>query len=138
MWDGQQSASTRAGRPAIWAIWSEVERWNEWNSGVKWARRDGPFAAGTRGKLKPSRGPSSSFQLTEVDPERRWVISTQLPGAELQIEHLLTDAPEGGLTITYRGRLSGPLAPVLARLMSKPLEGSIAAVHELAAYAGRT
>lgn len=137
MWEKQESVRSAAPREAIWAIWADVDRWGEWNPNVKWARCDGPFAAGTTGKLKPTRGPASSFEISELESDRRWVYATRLPGACLRIEHLLGEDAEGRSHITYHARLNGPLSAVYSRLMDKPLTGAVAAVHQLAAHAER-
>jgi hypothetical protein len=137
MWDKRESATTTASPEAVWDTWADVEHWSAWNKGVKWSRRDGPFALGTKGKLKPKLGPPSRFEITAYEPGERWVITTFLPGAQLHIEHLVARDAQGRTAVTYHGHLSGPLAPVVGTLMRGQLDGVVAAVHDVAAHAAR-
>jgi hypothetical protein len=135
MWDKRESAVSAATPAAVWAVWADVEHWSAWNRGVKWSRRDGPFAAGTTGKVKPKLGPSSKFEITAYEEGARWVITTFLPGARLHIEHLLATDAEGRTVVTYHGTISGPLAPVVGTLSRRQLDGVVTAVHDVAAHA---
>lgn len=122
-----------ASREQIWAVWSDAERWSEWNSGVRSASLDGPFAAGTKGRLRPASGPTGSIEIIELEPNARWVTATRLPGARFVLEHRLDDGPGGELQVTYRGQLDGRLAPLYVRLQKSALIAAVEGVHELLA-----
>ena len=57
-WTTTASAVTRAGT-AVWRLWSDVEGWRRWDEEVEWSRLDGPFEVGSRGVLKPKKGPNT-------------------------------------------------------------------------------
>jgi hypothetical protein len=138
MFDKRESATSSASPAAVWAVWADVEHWSSWNPGVKWSRLDGPFAEGTKGKLKPAFfGPLSRTAITAYEEGERWVITTFLPGAQFHVEHLLATDAEGRSAITYHGYLSGPLAPVIGVVMGKQLAGVVHAVHDVAEHAER-
>jgi uncharacterized protein YndB with AHSA1/START domain len=132
-WEQQRSAPCPASREQIWAVWSDAERWSEWNSGVRSATLDGPFVAGTKGRLRPASGPTGSIEIVELEPNARWVTVTRLPGARFLLEHRIDDGPDGRLQVTYRGRLSGRLAPLYVRLQKGALIAAVEGVHELLA-----
>jgi uncharacterized protein YndB with AHSA1/START domain len=132
-WEEQRSAMSPASREQIWAVWSDAERWSEWNSGVRSATLDGPFAAGTKGRLRPASGPTGSIEIVELQPNARWVTVTRLPGARFLLEHRMDDGPGGQTQVTYRGQLSGRLAPLYARLQKAALVAAVEGVHELLA-----
>jgi uncharacterized protein YndB with AHSA1/START domain len=132
-WEEQRSAMCPASRGQIWAVWSDADRWSEWNSGVRSASLDGPFAAGTKGRLRPASGPTGSIEIIELEPNARWVTATRLPGARFVLEHRLDDGPNGEVQVTYRGRLDGRLAPLYVRLQKSALIAAVEGVHELLA-----
>lgn len=132
-WEEQRSAMCPASREQIWAVWSDAERWSEWNSGVRSATLDGPFAAGTKGRLKPASGPAGSIEIVELEPNVVWVTVTRLPGAQFRLEHRLDDGTDGQVKVTYRAQLGGRLAPLYVRLRKAALIAAVEAVHELLA-----
>jgi uncharacterized protein YndB with AHSA1/START domain len=135
-WEDQRSALCPASREQIWAVWSDAERWSEWNSGVRSAKLSGPFAAGTKGRLQPASGPTGSIEIVELEPNVRWVTVTRLPGAQFRLEHRMDDGPDGPdgqVNVTYAARLGGPLAPLYVRLRKGALIAAVEAVDELLA-----
>ena len=125
-----------ASREQIWAVWSDAARWSEWNSGVRTASLDGPFAAGTKGRLRPASGPAGSIEIVELEPDVRWVTVTRLPGAEFRLEHRIDDGPGGQVQVTYRAQLGGRLAPLYVRLRKGALVAAVDGVHELITRVG--
>ena len=120
-----------ASREAIWAVWSDAEHWADWNSGVRSASLDGPFAAGTRGRLRPASGPAGSIEIVELEPNGCWITITRLPGAQFRLEHRIDDGQDAQVKVTYRGQLQGPLAPLYVRVRGRALSAAVEAVHEL-------
>jgi uncharacterized protein YndB with AHSA1/START domain len=132
-WEQQRSAMCPASREQIWAVWSDAARWNEWNSGVRSATLDGPFAAGTNGRLRPASGPTGSIEIVELEPNVSWVTVTRLPGAQFRLEHRIDDGPGGQVQVTYRAQLGGRLAPLYVRLRKGAMIAAVDGVHELIA-----
>lgn len=132
-WEQQRSASCPASREQIWAVWSDAERWSEWNSGVRSATLDGPFAAGTKGRLRPASGPTASIEIVELEPNARWVTVTRLPGARFLLEHRIDDGSGDQVLVTYRAEFGGLLAPLYVRLQKRALIAAVDGVNELIA-----
>lgn len=117
-WSTEASQVVRASRETIWRLWSDVERWSDWDEQVAWSKIDGPFAVGTRGKLKPKSGPASKFELLDVRPGEAFADRTFLPGTFLDFTHRLEEV-EGGVRITHTASFSGPLAFLFSRIIGR-------------------
>jgi uncharacterized protein YndB with AHSA1/START domain len=114
MWSFECSDETRASREAVWALWSDPERWAEFNPAIEWVRIDGEFAAGAKGKLKPRRGRASKIEIVSAEPQRGFASTGKLPFSRLHFEHELSEGEEGGTRITHRIRVGGPLGHIYA------------------------
>lgn len=105
----EHSAESTAAKEDVWPLYSDVARWSDWSPGVEWARLDGPFEVGTKGRSKPPRSPALRFRLTAVDPGAMFASEVRLPGARLFFEHRIEHL-EPGARITHQVTLSGPLS----------------------------
>ena len=115
MWEFECSTETSASRSAVWTIWSDPERWQEFEPGVTWARLEGPFVSGAKVTVKPKGGPKSSLEIVSADPERGYATLAKLPLAKLRFEHSLADG--GGRTrISSRVQVTGPLSWLFPRI----------------------
>src|SRR4051812_44598394 len=135
-WSFGHSAESAASPQAVWRRYVDVEHWSEWSRhGVEWSRLDGPFEVGTKGKSKPPGMPAATFRLVEVEPDSRFVSELRLPGGRIRFEHEI-EPLEDGSRITHRVSVSGPLAPLHARIVRKGVERGLSdGVDRLAALA---
>lgn len=93
----------------VWSVWTDVNRWSEWQPDLEHTRLDGPFEAGTRFLLRPRGGPNVNVQLLEVRPGEGFTDLTKFPLAEMLGEHELVrhgNELEIRTTISVRGALS--------------------------------
>jgi hypothetical protein len=117
-WSVEHTEYTTASPASIWALWSDVEGWPAWDSGLAGASLEGPFAAGSRGRVKPAGGPKVGFELTSVEPESGFADVTRLPLARMSFEHAAVR--EGDRTrLTHRATISGLATPLFARLIGR-------------------
>lgn len=78
--------STQAVPGDVWAVWTDVARWPEWDIELESACVEGGWLAlGARGTLRPKRGPASRFVVSEFEPERGYAFGTRLPLCELVV-----------------------------------------------------
>jgi uncharacterized protein YndB with AHSA1/START domain len=67
---------TKAGPERVWRIWSDVSTWPEWNPDVLSIAIDGPFAAGTKGRMTTKAGGTHPITLAAVQPGRSFRLET--------------------------------------------------------------
>ncbi len=109
MWTFEYEHPTTAAREAVWALWSDVARWPEWDDDLDAVSLDGDFSAGTSGTLTPKGIGPLEFTITAAEPGRGYSDETLLPGAVLRFEHELLPA-ESGTVIRQRVTMDGPSA----------------------------
>lgn len=80
------TVTTTARPETIWAIWTDVPNWHQWDTGLQSATLDGPFAAGAHGRLIPDKGPTSTFVIAEVQSPTSYVFYTKLPLGKLYVK----------------------------------------------------
>lgn len=116
MWEFEHSEEGMASRSALWALYSDVTTWPEWDKGIEWIRLDGEFGEGTSGRIKPFGQDQLPFRLTKVMVEGGFSDETEIPGAGVTIgfKHTLESVGEGRCRITHRVSIFGPGAGALA------------------------
>lgn len=100
----------------IYAIYTEVSQWHTWDPDTRSASLNGPFAAGSQGRLEPSQGRPITMTLTDVQPNRCFAVVGGIPGFSMRFEHELTSVATGTEAI-HRVSFSGPLRFVLGPLI---------------------
>ena len=135
-WDFEHSVQAPASRDRVWALWTDVSGWPNWNSGVARAELDGPVAEGSTGTVRAAGGPTSTLKVLAIEADRRFVTEASERLLRLRFEHELADVGDGQLLITHRVRMTGLATPLMRRTVGARLERSIpaalAALVELA------
>jgi uncharacterized protein YndB with AHSA1/START domain len=107
-------ATFQADLAAVWAAWTDVARWPEWDVSKEIARLDGPFEPGVTGWAKQRGNLGGSFTITAVDPGRRWVTECPVPlGNKVIFEHLLEPLAGGRVRVVKRVEVQGGFGPLL-------------------------
>jgi hypothetical protein len=104
------SATSSSAPSTFFDRWADMDTWPEWDEAVRWVRRDGPFAEGTRGSLKPKGGPRVAFVIETLVPNREFTDRSTMPGAALTIRHLVGVLDDGRTHIAVVVSIEGPLA----------------------------
>ena len=121
MAEQERSVETKASPQAVWKIWSDTSTWPEWNPDVQSITLDGPFAAGTSGTMKTKQG-TGQVQLTDVVPGGSFRLETTvIPLTRFAFVCRVAAGPSGGTTISQGIRVSGPLAGLVAGMMSRQI-----------------
>lgn len=117
---------------AYFARWADTDSWPEWDEALRWVRRDGPFAEGTRGSLKPKGGPKVDFVIETLVPDREFTDRSTMPGASLTIRHLVEVLDDGRTGIGVDVCIDGPLARVWKLFVGRGIATSTpAGLHRL-------
>ena len=93
----------------VWAVWSDMTKYPEWDKRELELRLDGPFAAGTVGYSKQKGNPGGSFHVVAVNEPTGWSNLSDLPNDELLIRHTLKDLGDHRTEITKSYTVTGPL-----------------------------
>jgi hypothetical protein len=101
----------------VWAVMSGVERWHEWTASVTSVRRldEGPLRIGSRALIRQPRFPPAVWTVTTLEPGRRFVWKSGMPGMWVYGDHAVERIAEG-TRATLRLSYDGPLARLMGRL----------------------
>ena len=131
-------ATLQAAPAAVWAVWTDVARWPEWDVSKEIARLDGPLEPGVSGWAKQRGNLGGPFTITAVEPGRRWVSECPMLLGKVVFDHVLEPVATGGVRVVKRVEAEGSIAP-LVRLfvpkMRRDIAESLAALGRVAAAA---
>src|SRR2546430_8823416 len=113
----EASLETTAPPATVWRVWSDVNRWPEWNPDIKESRLDGPLKLGATGMINTKSGGKHDVVVTHFQDGRSFELeSTALPGTKMAIR--ATIAPSGaGTRISQGFEPRGLLAPLVGPMM---------------------
>jgi uncharacterized membrane protein len=116
----QVSIDIDAPADAVWPVMSDGERWHEWTASVTSVRRldRGPLRIGSRALIRQPRFPPAVWTVTALEPGRRFVWKSGMPGMWVYGDHAVSPLASGTratLTLTYEG--------LLARIMGRMTRG---------------
>jgi len=135
MWTVEHTETTSASPAQLWARYAEPTTWPEWDHETAAVTVQGRVAVGTRGTLKPVKGPATPFTFTEVTPEVGFTDVSRLPLARLTFTHLIVPTPTGS-RFTHRVTINGPLSPLFARVIGRTIAAGLpTAMRQLARLA---
>jgi Polyketide cyclase / dehydrase and lipid transport len=119
---------------AVWALWTDVARWPQWDVSKEIARLDGPFEAGVSGWAKQRGNLGGSFTITMVEPGRRWVSECPVPLGKIVFDHVLEAHAGGRVRVIKKVDVlggSGPLLRLFAPRLRRDITQSLAAMERL-------
>lgn len=125
----EHSVTTTATPERIWEFWSDVETWHTWDRGLDSADIDGPFAAGTKGWLKPQKGPKVKLVLNEVRSNEFFHDTTHMPLAQIDFFHSMERADDI-TTLTQRIEMTGPTTFLFSRIVGAGLKKDLPSVMQ--------
>lgn len=114
----EASLDTAASPDVVWRVWSDVNRWPQWNPDMNESRLDGPLKLGATGMINTKSGGKHDVVVTQYEEGRSFELeSTALPGTKMAIRATIT--PSGSVSrITQGFEPRGLLAPVVGPMMS--------------------
>lgn len=104
----------------VFARWADPSTWPDWDPEVRAVVVEGPVRQGARGRLRPTSGPTATFSITELLPERSLTSTTTLPGARLVVEHRVSPDGEGS-ELDVVVRVEGPFAALWSRILGRSM-----------------
>src|SRR5262245_46356895 len=102
MTEFEHSIECQVGRDFAWKFWTNIDNWAVVDPAVEWAKLEGPFIAGTKGRTKPRDADANEWKLAEVEEGKRAVIELAAPGATVKIIWSFADLPGGGVRVKQK------------------------------------
>lgn len=114
----EASMTTSASPTKVWQVWSDVDRWTEWNPDMKASHLDGPLGQGMTGMIDTRSGGRHQVVVTHYQEGRSFELeSTALPATKMATR--ATVAADGaGSRITQGFEPRGLLAPLVGPMMA--------------------
>jgi uncharacterized membrane protein len=77
----------------VWQLLVDVEGWPAWTDSMREIKRldDGPFAVGSRSRIRQPKGRPMVWTVTELEPRRTFTWATGQPGLSLEAVHRIED-----------------------------------------------
>jgi hypothetical protein len=120
---------TSASAAKIWHIWTDVERWSQWDTELHTARLDEPFELGAIGQLTPKRGSTSRFKISQFNPGQSYTFTLKLPLCRLNVHRYLSDRTDG-VYFTHEVSFQGLLAFIFGLLLGRQFRSVLPSVMQ--------
>lgn len=137
--DFRHVESTAAAPEAVWALWTDVSSWPEWDTELEAATLDGPMQLGATGTLVPKRGFKSKFEITVWEPPMAYAFTTKLPGGSLTVHRRFLDTGEQTTFehhVTFEGKSGARWAKRLGPTFRRQLPPVMVGLARLAEATG--
>jgi hypothetical protein len=99
-----------------WALWTDPSKWP--GGPIETAELHGAFEIGGKITVKVRGNRALTTTIRRIDEPRLWVGEAKWPGLTMAIEHVI-DPIDGGVLMTERSVMSGPLAGLVTRLLRR-------------------
>ncbi len=95
---------------AVWPVMADVERWHEWTASITSVTRltEGPFAVGSRARIRQPRLPPAEWTVTELQAGRGFTWVSTGPLLRVTGRHWIEARGSASLvtlSVTYEGLL---------------------------------
>jgi Polyketide cyclase / dehydrase and lipid transport len=135
MWTAEHSIETTASPEAIWAHWSNVERWPEWNADIEHIEISGAFAPESTIAMTPAGQDTVELRIAEAVEPEFFVDQADLGDVVVRTIHRVDHLEGGRHRIVYRMEISGPAADSVGPELGPQISGDFP--ETLAALAKR-
>lgn len=122
-WSCEATATTTATPEQIWKLWTNLDSWPEWDTGVAWAKLETSFTQGAYFSMKPTDGPTMRCMLQEVRQLRSFSNISRLPLTTVSLSHVRSDG-----TLCHKVEMRGWLTPLFKRLFGYKIEKELSSV----------
>lgn len=120
----EHRTTINASAESIFSIYQDVKNWYTWDPDTKQASLDGPFAAGSKERLTPTKGNTVPMVFTKVEPGRCFTDESKISLFRMVFEHELVPV-RGATEVVHRVTFSGLLSVVLGSVLSKQLNSGL-------------
>jgi hypothetical protein len=132
MWTHEASIETTAPPERIWALFSDVAGWKNWNAGIEKIQLHGTFTKGATFFMQPPGEEGFTSTLVDIRENDSFVDETVIDGTCVLVHHKITRLPSGNTKITYRTEISGPAAAEFGPVVTGDFSDVLRALKVLA------
>jgi hypothetical protein len=128
------SIESTASPARFWALYADPGTWPAWDPDAERVTLDGPFATGSGGTMKFTGQEPLTYTLADVQPERRFVDVTSVPGATIRFGHRIEPLAHG-VRVTHELEIEAdeePFAQQLGTMISADIPDSMQRLAQLA------
>lgn len=129
------TVETTAPPEAIWAIWTDVPNWKQWDAGLKDAQMEGAFQLGQKGIIISLEDRKSKFKVVAFQEGQSYTYKTKLPLGSLYVKRYLVE--KNGLTtftheVWFKGLTKGIFAKAFGAKFRSMLPDVLQAIQQIA------
>jgi Polyketide cyclase / dehydrase and lipid transport len=131
---------TSASPAQIWAIWTDVEHWSQWDTELKDSRLEGSFGLGAVGKLTPKTGQVARFEISQFTLGESYTFTVQLPLCKLNVYRYLHNRSNDTYfthEVSFQGLLSFVFGLLLGRQFQTVLPSVMENIKQIAETKGK-
>jgi Polyketide cyclase / dehydrase and lipid transport len=132
MWNHEEFIETSAPSSRIWALFSDVARWKDWNAGIDTIEIHGSFEVGTSFRMRPPGQDELTSTLVEVKPFESFTDETVVGETRVLVKHQLVQVSEGKTRIIYSTEITGPAANEIGPMVTADFRDVLATLKMLA------
>lgn len=132
MWTHEESIETTASPAKIWALFSDVAGWKNWNAGIAHIELHGPFAAGTTFSMQTPQGDTFTSTLVEVRAPEVFTDETVIDETRVVVHHSIAPLASGRTRVTYRTVVTGPGEAEFGPMVTGDFQAVLMALKHLA------
>lgn len=132
----EESMTAPVSAEKIWALYSDVDRWPDWNEAINSVELNGTFENGATGSIQVLIAPPLGFRLENLKPGEGFDIVAGLGDLRVTMHQQLTDDGDGECTIKHALTLEGAneaMLQTVGEMLSANIPDSMQRLLELAA-----
>lgn len=136
MYAFEEQLSAKVAVAKIWALYSNVDCWPEWNEAINSVELDGPFENGCTGVIQVLIAPPLTFKLENVVENESFDLVTGLGDIKVVMQQRLRDDGQGECTIKHALVIEGgnpAMLQTVGSMLSANIMGSMRLLVEMAA-----
>ena len=136
MWTYEYGLETTAAPETIWRLWTDVEHWGAWDSGLEKVELRGPFAVGAEIVMTPAGQEPVVMRVAELKEHELYVDEADLGGVVVRVVHRLEPLGGGRIRVVHRAEITGPavdtMGPQVGPAITADFPQTVAALVRLA------
>lgn len=126
---------TTASPDEIWSVWTNVNQWKDWDTGLKNASINGEFKLDAKGTIISLEGRKSKFKVVEYEEGKTYTYKTKLPLGSLYVKRYLkteNDTTTFTHEVWFKGLTAGIFAKAFGEKFRKMLPNVLENIKQIA------